>query len=125
MSYVKSAGKYVFLFPIGIVKEGETKVQRVRFPYTLIILIPYVLLYVYLSFHVTLLEFLTIVSVAVMYVLMEDKKVRAFGVGLLIGASAVMGIDHLINTAYGVLGGFIFGSDVYIDEEWHVFLRQD
>lgn len=124
MSYIKSAGRYVFLFPIGVVKEGEVKVQRVRFPYTLIILLPYVLLYVYLSFHANLLEILTIVSVAVMYLLIEDRKVRAFVVGFLIGVSGILGLEHLINAAYGVLGGFIFGSEVYIDDEWNVFLKQ-
>lgn len=119
--YVKSAGKYVFLFPVGV--EKEIKAEKVRFPYNFLPLILYVLLFTHMSVHADVKQVLIVLGTALIYMLLEDRKSKMFLISFILGFAIILGLDYIVAITYGVLGGFIFGSEVYIDEEWHVYLK--
>lgn len=118
--YVKSAGKYLFLFPIG--KLQEVNAKKLKFPYSLLPLILYIILFTYLALFAKIIEALIILCVALIYTTL-DKYSKTFMIFFFTGFVLNASLDYLIAVAYGVLAGFVFGSDVYMDEEGHVYLK--
>lgn len=103
--------------------EKEVKANKVRFPYNFLPLILYVFLFVYGSVYADIKQVAIVTATAAVYVLLEEKKGKMFMMGFFLGSAVILSLDYAVAITYGVLGGFLFGSEVYVDEEWHVYLK--
>lgn len=124
--YLRSVGKYLFVFPAEVIKEVKD-VEKVVFPYSVLVFVPYIVLYVYLSMHLTLGQALLMFCVAAMFVLLELEEERspwkAFFLSLVGGAFFTVSLDYFYAYVYGIFGGFLFSREVYINKEWNVYVR--
>lgn len=121
--YLRSVGKYLFLFPAEVVKEVKDA-EKIVLPYSVLVFVPYVVLYVYLSTHLTLRQSLLMFCAAVIFVFLEERSPwKAFFLSLVGGACFTISLDYFYAYVYGLFGGFLFSREVYVSKEWNVYVK--